>query len=107
MANLATQQMGFGTAINYSGADAAGDTVAPSDRTYLHVKNGSAASVNVTVDSRRPCDQGVDHDLVVAVPAGGDRMIGPVSPGRFAGTSGLASVTYSAAASVTVAVIAL
>lgn len=88
-------------------ADAAGDTLIPSERTFLRVNNGSAAAITVTINSVRPCDQGFDHDAVVSVAAGARPDIGPLPPERFAGAGGVVSVTYSAVASVTVAAVAL
>ena len=87
-------------------AAAAADTAVPSENVDLYVNNASGASINVTVVAKSPCNQGVLHDLVVAVPAGAIRLIGPLSPGRFADpVTGLASVNYSATATVTVATI--
>jgi hypothetical protein len=42
---------------------------------------------------------------VVAVAAGATEDIGPLTPGRFADTDGLAGVTYSSVTSVTVAAV--
>lgn len=103
MANLTTQTVvGSGLAPAFAAAAAGGDKVAPGDDTFLVVKNADASAKTVTVDSARPCDQGVDHDLVVVVPAGGERWIGPLVANRFAGADGLVSVSYSAVTSVTV-----
>jgi hypothetical protein len=90
----------------FSAADPAGDTFVPGERTSLRVKNASAAAITATVDSVRPCDQGFDHNVAVSVPAGGDVTFGPFPSERFAGAGGVVSVTYSAAASVSVAAIA-
>lgn len=105
MAALTVQKVtksGVGPA--YSAADAAGDTFSNDGNTMLHVKNGSAGSINVTIDSVAQCSFGFDHDIVVAVPAGGERMIGPFPRDRFGSPT---SVTYSAATSVTVAAISV
>jgi hypothetical protein len=91
---------------SFVAADAAGDTFLPGTGVMLRVKNASAAAVTVTVNSVRPCDQGFDHDVAVSVPAGGDVTIGLFPSERFAGAGGVVSVTYSATASVSVAVIA-
>ena len=104
MAVLAVQkisQAGLGPA--YGAADALGDEFANNGRTVLHVKNGSAGAINVTLDSVKPCDQGFDHDAVVNVPAAGERIIGPFDPARFNNSNGRVGVSYSAAAGVTVA----
>jgi hypothetical protein len=90
----------------FAAADPAGDTFLPGERIQLRVKNASAAAVPVTVNSVRPCDQGFDHDVAVSVPAGGDVTIGHFPSERCAGAGGVVSVTYSATASVSVAVIA-
>ncbi len=94
-----------GTDIAFAAAAAGGDTFRPGDTTSLRVKNASTAAVTVTINSARACDQGASHNLAVSVPAGGEREIGPFPAARFAGPGGLVSVTYSATASVTVAVV--
>lgn len=106
MAALTTQPaVHAGMSPTFTAADAAGDTFAPGDDVVLHVKNGSAAAVTVTIASPTPCSQGSTHPLAVSVPAAGERIIGPFPAGRFAQpSSGRVNVTYSAAASVTVAV---
>ena len=104
MAVLAIQKISqSGLAPAYQAADVAGDEWANGGRTMLHVKNGSAAAVTVTVDSIKPCDQGFDHDVLVNVPAGGEQLIGPFEPSRFNNASGRCKATYSAVATVSVA----
>lgn len=107
MALLTTQTVvPGGTTPTYQAAAAGGDTVAPGKDVFLHVKNGGGGSINVTVDSVTPCNYGSDHDLVVAVPAGSERMIGPLPPERYANAStGLVNVTYSGVTTVTIAAI--
>lgn len=106
MAVLAVQKVSkTGLAPAFAAAAAGGDEFSNGGRTYLHVKNGSAASVDVTADSKKQCDQGYDHDVVVAVPAGQERLIGPFDPTRFNNSSGRVNVSYSAVASVTVAAV--
>ena len=78
--------------------------------TFLYVDNGSGASVNVSVVSVPTLD-GLDvEDLVVAVPAGEFRLIGPFPKRTFGQPSssadaGRAYANYSAQASVTRAVV--
>ncbi len=106
MALLASQAPSqAGTAVSFVAASAGGDTVRPGDTTSLRVKNGGTAAITVTIDSIRPCDQGVDHNLSVSVPASGEREIGPLPAARFAGPGGVVAVTYSAVTSVTVAAV--
>lgn len=92
-----------GTVLTFGAATAgAGDTIINNDgRCVLRVKNGSGGSINVTADSTKACDQGFDHDVVVAVAAGAEAVIGPFPVARFGRTVAL---TYSAVTTVTVAV---
>ena len=104
MAQLTVQKISqTGLAPAFAAAAAGGDTFANGGRAILHVKNGGAGSINVTINSVKPCDQGFDHDVVVAVPAAGERIIGPFDPARFNDSSGNVSVTYSGVTTVTVA----
>lgn len=106
MAQLNVQGTGLtGLAPTYQAADAVGDSFANNGRTFIHVKNGGAASITVTVDSQQSCSQGFDHDVAVAVPAGAERMIGPFNQARFNDANGNVLVFYSAVTSVTVAAI--
>jgi hypothetical protein len=85
-------------------------TVETGERTFLHVKNASGASINATLVAfitsvKIPGVGSVPMpNQVVAVPAGGERMIGPIPP-AFVDASGNATVNFSAQASVTAAAI--
>lgn len=95
-----------GTAAAYAAASGGGDTVSPSDRTHLHAKNGSGGALTVTVVAQTACNHGTLHDLVVSVPGGAERLIGPISPTRFARPEdGLAEITYSGVTSLTIAAV--
>lgn len=96
-----------GIAPTFQAADAAGDEFANSGQAYLHVRNGGAADITVTINSQQPCNYGFDHDVQVSVPAGGERQIGPFLPGRFNDSNGRVHVSYSAVTGVTVAVVEL
>jgi hypothetical protein len=104
MAVLAIQQVAqTGLAPVYSAAAAGGDSMETGERNYLHVKNGGGASITVTVNSQRTCDQGFDHDLTVVVPATtGERVIGPITDRFKDPTTGRALITYTAVTTVTV-----
>ena len=84
-------------------ADAAGDEIPNGGRNVLHVKNGSAGQITVTINSQRACNQGFDHDQTVDIPAGEERVIGPFNSSRFNNSNGRVEAAYSAAANVTVA----
>ena len=95
-----------GTALTY-GAVAASDTFVPdSGGTYVyHVKNGSGASVNVTLTDAGTSPAGnAAVNPVVAVPAGSDRFI--LVPASYVNPStGLVTLAHSATASVTAALV--
>lgn len=105
MANLAAQQIPVtGLSPTFVAATAGGDSAAPDDRTHLRVKNGSAASINVVLTVPGSTYGQPNPDVTIAVPAGGDVAI--ALPSAIADPStGLVSWTYSAAASVTVALV--
>lgn len=101
-----------GLAPAYTAAAAGGDSIANDYQrnTIAHVKNGGGASINVTVapyiTSKTVPDVGVITvpNIVVAVPAGSDRMIGPF-PANYTDANGNVNLAYSAVTSVTVAAI--
>lgn len=106
MAELSVQVVVLGGLTpSYAAAAAGGDQFANSGREMIHLKNGAGVSQTVTTDSQEPCDQGFDHDNAVAIPAGEERMIGPFPKSRFDDASGKVQLTYSAVASLTIAVI--
>lgn len=105
MATLAGQQITqAGLNPTMQAAGAGGDKFRPGAHTWLRVANASGASVTVTVDSVAPSNWGTDVNLAVAVPAAGERWIGPLPEDRFSNPAdgGMGNVTYSATASVTV-----
>lgn len=108
MALLATQDINLaGLAPAYSAAAGGGDTFNPDEEVFIHVKNASGSSMNVTVATPNTGVGGLAiADSIVAVPAAGERMIGPLPPQHFGRSAdGLGTITYSLATSVTVAVI--
>jgi hypothetical protein len=108
MANLSIQDFSsVGIAPAFTAAAAGGDTFSNAGQTFFFVKNSGASSINVTVNSVTPCNQGYDHDLVVAVAAGATQKIGPFDYGRFNDASNMVGVTYSGVSSVTVAALRL
>lgn len=107
MANLATQAITrAGLEATFAAASGGGDTFTPDSDTFLHVKNGSAGSITVTVVTPREVISSVaTADLAVAVPAGEERELGGFPAEIFADpTDGLADITYSDVTSLTVAV---
>jgi hypothetical protein len=106
MALLATQQIQItGPAITLVAAAGGGDTVTPSDRTFLWVKNGSGSPITVTVVTPGTYYGQAIADVPISVPATtGERMIGPLDF-RLADTNQVVSITYSGVTSLTVAAV--
>lgn len=106
MALLGTQQIGItGTNPTYGSAGGSGDTLIPDGRTVLHVKNGDGSSHSVTVAVPGTEYGQARADVVVAVPAGESRFIGPFVNDLADPTDGHVHVTYTATTSMTVAAI--
>jgi hypothetical protein len=104
MATLAIQPVAAtGTALSFAAATSGGDKCHVGDRSFLIVKNGSGASVTVTLATSETVDGFAVADNAVAVAAGAQTVIGPVERELYAATDGLCAITYSASASVTVA----
>ena len=108
MADLTVQVISLlGIVPSLTAAAAGGDAFLNSGREYLHVKNGGGASIDVTVDSVAVCNQGVDHNAVVAVAAAAEKLIGPFPKARFNDAAEKVQVTYSGVTTVTVAAVRL
>jgi hypothetical protein len=94
-----------GTIPTYAAATATdGHKFANDGNTFLHVKNGGGSSINVTIQTPGTVDGLTVSDLVVAVAAGAEKMIGPFPPGIY-NQSGEVYVDWSAVTSVTMAAI--
>jgi hypothetical protein len=109
MAQVATKQIvRAGTVAAYAAASAGGDKVTPGSSTFLHVKNASAGSITCTVATPGSVEGLAVADLAVAVAAGAEAMIGPISAGLFRNpVDGLVDVSWSASASVTFAALSV
>lgn len=81
-------------------------------RNFLHVKNGGGSPINVTITAVKTSArvQGVGvvtvSDRVVAVPAGEERMIGPITE-AYLDTDGEVTIGYSGTTSVTAGMFSL
>jgi hypothetical protein len=105
MATLSVQTSDLdGLEATYAAAAAGGDVFANDGHTIFHVKNGGS-DVTVTIDSKRACNQGADHDSVTVVTGGEERFIGPFAKERFDNANGQCEVAYTGVTSVTVAAI--
>jgi hypothetical protein len=93
-----------GLSPTYSAAAGGGDKLKPGKTTFLHVINGDASPITVTVATPGLVSGLAIADRAVTVGASDEQMI-PVPADLYGdpADSGLASVTYSAVTSVTVA----
>jgi hypothetical protein len=81
------------------------EQIVPMDRLFLHVKNASGGSINVTLTDPSLTPAGsVATNPVIAVPAAGERMIF-LSPNLASPATGTIQAAFSATASVTAALI--
>lgn len=94
-----------GTVVPLVAASAGGDRVQPGSRVFLMVRNGSGASINVTLDTTGVAfNSQLIPDTVVAVAAGATAFI-PITSDYQSAVDGLASIAYSAVTTVTVAAV--
>jgi hypothetical protein len=108
MTTLNTQTINSGgLAVNYTAASAGGDKVSlAAANTFIHVKNGAASSITVTVPAQNNKYRGrTIPDTVVTIPASSDKMIGPFDSTIDGDVNGMATINYSAVATVTVAAV--
>lgn len=102
MSALATRQVTQAGSLQAPVAAAAGgDSMETGPYNYLRVTCG-ATGCTVTIDSVVPCNQGVDHDLVVVVASNTTRDIGPINDRFTQPSTGRANITYTQVSTVTV-----
>jgi len=75
-------------------------------RIFLYLFAGATQAI-ATIDSVELCEHGVDHNVVVTVPATEYRMIGPFPKSRFNDGNGKVKITYDNVTTITVAAIRL
>jgi hypothetical protein len=112
MAVLTVQDAALtGLAETLVAASGGGDKFSNNGHCLLEVVNGGGAPISVTIDdpgsSTPPGATAFNPDVVVAVPAGASRIIGPFPPFRFNDANGDVNVAYSGVGTVTVRVIRL
>ena len=95
-----------GTVVTYQAANALGDTFFNDGRTEFRCKNGSVASITVTLLGKQNCSQGFLHNQVITIAAGAEEVMGALSTAQFTDPqTGFVNVTYSAVTTVTVAAV--
>ncbi len=115
MADLTIQTIGeAGLAPAYAAASAGGDKARNENGdVFLHVKNGGAAAITVTVAAQQTqavvagMGKLTKSDVSVSVAAGGEQMIGPFPPLAFNDASNDIAISYSGVGSVTIAALRL
>ena len=110
--NLALQTISpSGIVPAYTAANVDGHSVSNRGSQFVHVKNGGAASINVTFVTPVTVGGRAVADDVVAIAAGAEKLIGPLAEAVFnqqSGTDvGKVYVDFSAVTSVTVAAFTL
>jgi hypothetical protein len=105
MASLAAQRVAVaGTAPTYASATAGGDTAPVGGGLQLHISNGGASPITVTVVTPGTLDGLAIADAALVIPASGHGFI-PLANVYRDPVTGRANVTYSAVTSVNVAVL--
>jgi len=89
----------------YSAANVDGHSIVNDGATMLIVKNGGGAPINVTQIAPGKFAGLELEDPIVAVPAAGERHLGPWNPAAFNQPAGVVHVDFSGVGTVTVAAI--
>ena len=111
MATLSRQKVIIGGLTpSYAACAAGGDVADNSDgKTMLHVKNGSAGSITVTVTAQSTSVVTGTHgtatvsNVAIAIAAGSERLIGPFPKQAFNNSTKQLAITYSGVTSLTIA----
>ncbi len=112
MAALTIQQATrAGITPTYAAAAAGGDTFANDGRTFLHVKNGGASPITVTIESQLTAAEiragTAEADNAVVVTNAQERIIGPFAKDAWNSDLGLVEISYTAVTTVTIAAISV
>lgn len=105
MALLTLQRISrSGLTPSFVAAAGGGDTFQNDGKlTFFYVKNGGGGSINATFVTQRAIRGLAIADLVVAVGAGSEEVVGPFPSSDYNDTSNLVTVNYSGVTTVTVA----
>lgn len=108
MAVLAAQQITRdGMTPTFDAADAAGDEFPFAGNTFVVFRNASGGAITVTAVTPGTVESLGIEDLTITVPAGVDVFVNGLSSRNFQNANRRVGVTYSAAAGLSVAVLAL
>ncbi len=85
-----------------SAANVDGHSILNNGHVVLYVKNGGGAGINVTIQTPGTVDGNAISDLVVAVAAAGEKILGPFPPDIYNQSTGDLYVDFSGVTTVTV-----
>ena len=86
----------------YGAAAGGGDQFANDGRTYIHIKNGGASPITLTIATQMTVDGKAVADDAITVTNGQERIVGPFPPGIYNDANNMVQLTYSGVTSVTV-----
>ena len=106
MATIAAQTISrTGLEAVYSAAASGGDNFVNTGKEFLHVKNGSAGDITVTIVTSATVDGLAVSDRAVVVTANEERFIGPFPTPYYNNASSQVALTYSGVTTLTLAVL--
>lgn len=94
-----------GLEVVHTACDAAGNHYANAGNTFLWFKSTAIADKTITVNRQRACEIGSDHDDVITLTAGEERLCGPYNTYWFNDANGYTYITYSDVTDITLAII--
>ena len=89
----------------YSSCAGGGDEFVNDGQIFIHIKNGHSSPQTVTIVTPVVTDGLAVADRAIAIPNGGERMIGPFPKSSYNDSTGKVQLTYSAVVSLTVAIL--
>jgi len=91
----------------YEAAQVDGNKFSNDGRMFLHVKNGAASPITVTIQTPGTVDGLAVAEQIVTVTNAEERMIGPFPPNIYNQSDGMVYVDYSSVTTITAAVLRL
>jgi hypothetical protein len=86
----------------YEACDVGGDEFINTGIPFIHIKNGDASPVDVTIETPNAVDGLAVADRVVTVPATSERMLGPFPARTYNDANAKVKLTYDSVTSLTI-----